>query len=188
MSQTAVVRNYAEALLELAVREDAVGAFGEHLSEMAALYRLEEDVRRFLETPRVTLEEKKEAIREAFGEEAPEAFVRFLLVLLDKGRQRRLPQIEKEYRSLVDEREGRVHATVTLAREPDDEFREEIVGALAGVTGKEIVPHFRVDEEILGGVVIRLEDHVMDGSLRRRLSDLEDRLLEDEHVGRASQR
>lgn len=186
MSQTAVVRNYAEALLELAVREDAVGAFGEHLSEIAALYRLEEDVRRFLETPRVTLEEKKEAIREAYGEDVPEAFLRFLLVLLDKGRQRRLPQIEAEYRRLVDEREDRVHATVTLAREPDEGFREEILGALAGATGKEIVPHFRVDEEILGGVVIRLEDHVMDGTLRRRLSDLEDRLLEDEHVGRAS--
>lgn len=186
MSETAVVRNYAEALLELASRDDAVEAYGERLAEVAALYRLEEDVRRFLETPRITLEEKKEAVRDAWGGRAPEAFVRFLMVLLDKGRQRRVPRIEEEFRRLVDEREGRVHATVTLAREPDEGFREEIVGALAGATGMEIVPHFRVDEEVLGGVVIRIADHVMDGSLRRRLSDLEDRLLDEEGVGRAT--
>lgn len=178
MSQSAVVRTYAETLLELALREDAVDRFGEHLSELASYYRLEEDVRRFLETPRVGLEEKKAAIREAYGESAPEAFVRFLMVLLDKGRQRYLPRIHEEFRDLVDEREGRVHATVTLAREPEDDFREEIAEALTGVVGKEVIPHFRVDEDILGGVVVRLEDHVMDGSLRRRLSDLQERLLE----------
>ena len=178
MSQVAVVRTYAEALLELATREDAVEAYGEHLEELAALLELEEDVQRFLETPRVSLEEKKAAVRDAWEDRAPEPFVRFLLLVLDKGRQRYLPRIAEAYRELLDERRGRVHATVTLAREPDDDFREEIARGLERAVGKDVVPHFRVDGDILGGVVIRLEDHVMDGSLRRRLSDLEDRLLE----------
>lgn len=178
MSESAVVRTYAETLLELADRDGAVDAFGRRLEELAATLDLEEDIRRFLETPRVTAEEKKQAIRDAYGDDAPEPFVRFLLVVLDKGRQRYLPRIAEAYRDLVDERRGRVHATVTLAREPDEAFRQEVARGLERAVGKDVVPHFRVDEDILGGVVIRLEDHVMDGSLRRRLSDLEDRLLD----------
>lgn len=186
MSRSAVVRNYAEALLELASREDAVEAFGEHIEEVGALYRLEEDFRRFLETPRISLEEKKEAVREAWSGRAPERFVRFLLLVLDKGRQRTLPRIAGAYRELRDEKEGRVHATVTLAREVDEEFREEIAGALdRAVEDRDVVPHFQVDEEILGGVIVRMEDHVMDGSLRRRLADLENTLLEDRDRRRA---
>lgn len=185
MSRAAVVRNYAEALLEIAAREDAVEAYGEHLSEVAALYRLEEDVRRFLDTPRISLEEKKDAVRDAWGGQTPERFVRFLLVVLEKGRQRQLPRIADAYGDLVDERQGRVHATVTLAREPGEEFRREISEALDGVVDRSVVPHFRVDQEILGGIVIRMEDHVMDGSLRRRLSDLESTLLEDRGRRRA---
>jgi len=186
MSRSAVVRNYAETLLELAVRDDAVEAYGDHIEEVGALYRLEEDFRRFLETPGVSLEEKKEAIRKAWGGRAPERFVRFLLLTLDKRRQRELPRIAGAYRELRDEKEGRVHATVTLAREPDDEFRKEIARALdRAVEDHSVVPEFRVDEEIVGGVIIRMEDYVMDGSLRRRLADLERSLLEDREGRRA---
>ena len=180
MSVTAVAGNYAETLLELASREDAVEAYGDWLGEMAAYYRNEVDVRRFLDTPRVTLAEKKEAIREAFGDRAPENFVHFLLVVLEKGRHRHLPAIEKRYRELVDEREGRVHATVTLAREPDEDTRERVAERLSEIVGRRVVPHFRTDEDVLGGIVVRMEDQVMDGSLRRRLDDLERQLLEGE--------
>lgn len=183
MSESAVAENYAETLLELASREDAVEAYGEWLGEMAAYYRNENDVRRFLDTPRVTQAEKKEAIREAYGDRAPANFVHFLLVVLEKGRHRALPAIEKRYRELVDERQGRVHATVTLAREPDEATRERVTERLSEVVGRRVVPHFRTDEDVLGGIVVRMEDQVMDGSLRRRLNDLERQLLEGETAG-----
>lgn len=182
MSETAVAGNYAETLLELAARDDAVDEYGDWLAEMAAYYRNEVDVRRFLDTPRVTLEEKKEAIRSAFGDRAPETFVHFLLVVLDKGRHRVLPAIEKRYRDLVDEREGRVHATVTLAREPDEQTKERVAGRLSDIVGREVVPHFRTDENVVGGIVVRMADQVMDGSLRRRLDDLKRELLAGEAV------
>lgn len=180
MSDGAVAGNYAETLLELAAREEAVEDYGDWLAEMAAYYRNEADVRRFLDTPRVTVDEKKEAIRSAFGDRAPENFVHFLLVVLDKGRHRLLPAMEERYRELVDEREGRVHATVTLSREPDEATKERVASRLSEIVGRRVVPHFRTDEEVVGGIVVRMSDQVMDGSLRRRLDDLKRELLAGE--------
>lgn len=172
MNRSAIVGNYAETLLELASREDAAEAYGGHLADLVALGRSEPDVARFLETPRIDLADKKRILREVFSGEAPENFVRFVLVVLDKGRQRFLPDIEAAYRDLLDEREGRVHAQVTMAREPDEALREEIVEGLRGVLGREVVPHFQTDEKIVGGLMVRVGDRVLDGSLRRRLEDL----------------
>lgn len=177
MSRSAVVDNYAETLLELAQREGKVAEYGRWIDEVAAFFRNEPDFRRFLETPRVSLEEKKAALREAFGDAAPRDFVRYLLLLLDKRRQGLLGEIGEEFHELLDEREGRVHATVTLAREPDGELREAIERGLEQAVGRDVVPHFRTDEQIVGGIVVRVGDTVMDGSLRRRLSDLKKDLL-----------
>lgn len=178
MSRTAVVRNYAEALLELAARDGEEERYGGLMAEVAAFYREEDDVRRFLQTPRITLEQKKEALREAFDDRAPEPFVRFLLLALDKGRQGLLPDLYAAYRELLDEREGRIRATVTLTEAPGDGLEERIRQGLSEAVGRDVLPHFRVDESIVGGIVVRMGDRVMDGSLRRRLTDLKRGMLE----------
>ncbi|MFQ5890407.1 MAG: ATP synthase F1 subunit delta [Gemmatimonadota bacterium] len=179
MSRASIGRNYAETLLELGSREGAIEAYGEWLGEVAALHREEPDFRRLVETPRISLTEKRSALREVFSDRYPLLFLRFLLVALEKGRLSLLPEIEEAYRELLDERAGRVRAVVTLAREPDAELRKEIRAALERFLGREVIPTFRRDEAILGGVVVRVEDRLMDGSLRRRLHDLRRVLIEE---------
>lgn len=180
MSRSAVVGNYAGALLDLAIREGEEEAYGDWLAALTAAYRQEREFRLFLDTPRVVQEDKKRAVREALGEAAPEPFLRFFLVMLDKGRHRYLPEVEERYRQLLDERRGRVHATISLAREPSEELREEVARALTDIVGQEVVPRFRTDRDLVGGMVVRMHDRVMDGSLRRRLADLKQRLLRNE--------
>ncbi len=172
MSRSPVIETYARTLLELAVREEQADEYGRCLGEIAWLAESEPDLTRFLETPRVDLRDKKAALREALSGRVPETFLRFLLVVLDKGRQRLLPDIEAAYRDLLDEREGRVHAAVTLSREPDEALREEIQRGLERAFDREVVPHFSTDERLLGGLVVRVGDQVMDGSVRRRLEDM----------------
>lgn len=178
MSETAVGENYAGALLELATRRDAAEAYGQYLAELASLYREEPQFRLFLDTPRVPEDRKKEVLKEVLADRVPEPFLHFLLVVLDKRRQRSLPRIEEAYRDLLDERFGRVHANVTLALEPDDELREEITERLSSLLDRQVEASFRTDEDIVGGILVRFEDKVMDGSLRRRLQNLQRRLLD----------
>lgn len=172
MSMGAVAENYAETLLELAGRDGVEEEYGRLLSDVAYLYRSERNFRLFLETPRIEVREKKATLREIFSEHCPETFLRFLLVLLEKGRQRQIPDVEVAYSELLDERLGRVQARVVLAVEPDDELRELIRERLSALLDRHVVPHFRTDEEILGGLEVRVGDRVMDGSLRRRLQEM----------------
>ncbi len=179
MSRHAVARNYADTLFALADREGAGAEWLAMLGEVGSLYRESPAFRAFLHTPRVAAEEKKRMLRDVLGTRYPEAFVRFLLVVLDKRRQGLLPLMEEAYRELLNERTGRVHASVTLPYEPDAEFRAELEAGLSRMLGGEVSAEFRTDEEIIGGLVVRVKDRVLDGSVRRRLQLMRRALLEE---------
>ncbi|WP_419163230.1 ATP synthase F1 subunit delta [Candidatus Palauibacter sp.] len=169
MSASAVARNYAATLFELARRDGSEAEYGTLIEEIGGLYANAPAFRRFLEVPAVAPSEKKEAIRDALSGRAPAPFVRFLLVVLDRRRQRVLPGIARAYRDLLDERAGRVRAAVTLPFEADAGVQAEVVSALERRFDREIDAEFRADPNILGGVIIRVGDELLDASLRRQL-------------------
>lgn len=183
MSASAVAVNYAGTLLELAARDGQEERYGELLATVAAVHADVDGFRSFLDTPRIPTEEKKSLLRKVFTDRVPPLFLNFLLVLVDKRRQRWLPAIEAAYRDLLDAKVGRIHAAVRLAFEPDEKLRGQLVAALSKALGAEVIPHFVEDERILGGVIIRVGDRVMDGSLRRRLEDLRSTLVHGEAGG-----
>lgn len=178
MSRSAVARHYAEAVFEMASREGEPERYGEHLDAVVLLYREEEAFRAFLETPRIRLEEKKEVLEEVLGPRVPALFLRFLHVVLENRRQRALPEIAEAYRDLLDEQAGRAHASVSLPFAADEALEREVVKGLERSLGKRLMPRFRRELELIGGVRIRVGDLVMDGSLRRRLEDLRAELVE----------
>ncbi|MGI9189166.1 MAG: ATP synthase F1 subunit delta [Longimicrobiaceae bacterium] len=179
-----VARNYADTLFALARSRggDAAEEYGRGLEELSSLLDREPRIRAFLETPRVALEAKRTALREALGGRMPPTLLHFLLVVLEKRRQGSLGEIAEAYQALVDEAHGRARAEVTLAEPPDDALRSEIVAALERRLGKQVVASWRTDRDLLGGVVVRVGDQVLDGSVRRRLGDLRGRLR---HAGAA---
>ena len=82
-----------------------------------------------------------------------------------------------EYDKLLDIHEGRIHANVTVARETNLKDENLIAEQLSRVIGKTVIPHMTVNPAILGGVVVKIGDTVMDGSVRRRLSRLKSQIL-----------
>ena len=180
MRETTVARNYAEALFELGERHGQREAFASAVDELAGLLDQEPRLRAFLESPKVETEDKKGVLRRALEDRVPPLFLNFLMVVLDKRRQRLLREIAREYHALLDERLGRLHAQVTLAREPDERFEQEIAADLSKILGRQVIPHVQVNPQILGGIVVRYGDRVLDGSLRRRLVSLRRRLVEAE--------
>lgn len=176
MDATTIARSYASALHEIGQRHDAADRFGDELERLAGLLREEPRIREFIEAPTVDIEEKKRVLRSALGGFHP-LLVNFVFVVLDKRRQRLLRDIAVGYRAIRDEAQGYVRAEVTLAREPDERLEEEIRSALSRSLGKVVLPQFEVDPRILGGVRVRYEDRVIDGTLRRRLLALRRAML-----------
>jgi F-type H+-transporting ATPase subunit delta len=184
MRDHTIARNYAEALLALARKANDPHGWGQMLRQVADAVEQDTSLRLFLESPRVSASQKNEVLRKAFQDRTPRLFVRFLQQLVHNRRQMLIPEVAAEYFSLLDEAEGRVHAQVTVARSTDDAQRDTIARELSRVLGKQVVPHMTVNPAILGGVVVKVGDRVMDGSVRRRLASLRDRLVRGSLVRR----
>ncbi|HEY7769679.1 ATP synthase F1 subunit delta [Longimicrobium sp.] len=169
MRSELIARNYAETLLDLADRNGgpaAMDQFAAALDEVAGLVQSDPRVRQFLETPRVPAAEKKKALRAALAGRAPELFLRFVSVLVDKRRQTLLPEIAEAFRGLVDERMGRVRVQVAISHLPDEALQAEIGNALALRLGRAVIPTFTVEPDLLGGMVVQVGDEILDGSVR----------------------
>ncbi len=180
MRSQIIARNYAETLLELARRNGGQRTVEEFGAAMELLAAVVDDpaVREFLATPRVGLEARKAALRAALERKVPDLFLRFVMVVVDKRRQALLGDVAHEYRALVDEMTGRVRVAVGISHEPDDKLRKEITAALAGRLGREVIPTFTVDPDLLGGMVVRVGDEILDGSVRSYAAGLRRRLME----------
>ena len=177
MRDSTIARNYAETLLELARRNGNLRGWGHLADEVSEAMQQDRALRLFLESPRVAAAHKNRILSRAFDGQLPPQFVRFLHALVNHRRQMLLPEIAHAYHDLVDEVEGRLHASVIVAREPTDSDRGAISAQLSRAYGKEVVPHFTVNAAILGGLVVRVGDVVLDGSVRRRLATLKARML-----------
>jgi F-type H+-transporting ATPase subunit delta len=172
-----IARNYASALFDLADRDGSAEAYGAALDTVVALLDEVPDFRRLLETPRIAAERKKEVLRESFQEDVPAHVMNFILLVVDKRRQRLLPEIAAEYRSLLDVRLGRTHVEVQVARPLGDAELAEISAELTRILGMEAIPHVRVNPELVGGIVFRSGDTIFDGSVRRRLQRMRRQLM-----------
>jgi F-type H+-transporting ATPase subunit delta len=177
MREPTIAKNYAETLLELARRAGDLRAWGEMIDAVAHAMESDRRLRMFLESPRVSAQRKNEILKSAYGDQLPRNFVRFLQALVNHRRQLLIPAIAREYNDLVDQVEGRVHASVIVAREADDNDRALVTKHLSRTLGKEVVPHFHVNPGILGGVIVRVGDTVLDGSVRRRLAALRSKMI-----------
>lgn len=178
MRDETVARNYAETLFELSQRHEGLEEFGAGIDLVAGLIDEDPRFRLFLETPRISDVDRKATVEKVFGGELPRQLLNFLLITIDKRRQRLLRDVAGQFHALVDEHEGREHVEVTLARPADQGTQDLIAGRLSSLLGKTAIPHVRVKPEILGGVVVRTGDTIYDGSVRRHMESMRRQLLE----------
>lgn len=177
MNETTIARNYAEALVTLAGKADDLEGWGNNIEQLAVAFREDAALRNFLESPKVSAIQRNDVVTKAFQDRVPSPFLRFLQALLRNRRQMLIPQIAAEYHNLVDETENRMHVQVTVARETDARTIKGIGKELSRMYGKTVVPHVTVNPAIIGGMVARIGDTVIDGSVRKRLSTLRNKML-----------
>ncbi len=177
MRDGTIARNYAEALLSLATRAKAAEAWGSLITSIGQAVQQDERLQNFLQAPNVASAQKQLVFEKAFGSQVPRPMLLFLQKVIENRRQMLFPQIAVEYAALLDRDAGRIHARVTLAREASEADRAAITQSLSAKLGRTVVPHIEVDSGMLGGIIVRYGDTVMDGSVRRRMAGLRAQLL-----------
>lgn len=177
MRLEAVAARYAGALFSLAADSQRVDAVGKELDEIQATLGRHPDLARALEAPPIPDAVKKDILAKLFADAASEPILRFLGLLVDKKREGLLGAIVEAYhgleRSARRELAGEVRSAVALSSDAVDQLSR----TLSARWGSTVKLTTVVDPDILGGLVVKVGDRLIDASLRRQLDELHERLL-----------
>jgi F-type H+-transporting ATPase subunit delta len=168
---------YANALADIALEQGAAGPVIQQLSDFTAAYSGSAELRNFFESPAASKEEKRRVAEKISARLDAGKIVRnFLFVLIDHRRTPELREILATFQNVLRERQGIAETEVCSATALSDAQKKEITQTLERVTGKKIEAKFSLDANLLGGVRIRVGDTIYDGSLRKGLDGLRERL------------
>lgn len=178
MKGRAVARRYAKALIDLAARDDMVAEIGDQLQQHRDLLQANDELQKLLWHPSIAAEVKINVLTDILERSQPAPLLRnFVLLLLDKDRLRHFDLICEHYEQMANARLRRVVARVTTAVELDEAQQQAVAQKLAEVTQQDVLVETRLDPSLLGGVVVRINHTVLDGSLRGQLARLRQELI-----------
>ena len=166
-----IAQVYARALFEVAQEHDKLDLVREQLGQFADALNENADLRVFFFSPYFSTEEKKDGLHKALTDADP-AIVNFLETLLERHRMPVIFRIRAQYQRLWDEENKLLPVEVTSSVELDKEIVQSIGERIGEQTGQKVELSSRVDPDILGGLVVRVGNFVLDASIRNRLNQL----------------
>jgi len=172
-----VAHTYAEGLIGAAHRGGAVDAIFEQTLSVQAFFHRGARLRVFLENPGIRKDRKHEMIERVFGGRIEPLLVRLMHVMLERNRVVNLEDALGVAHDLVEEQRGIVKATAVTAVPMSDEQKARLEQTLESRLGLQFRIHYAVDPDVLGGVVFKYGDRLIDGSLAWDLQRLRERLM-----------
>jgi F-type H+-transporting ATPase subunit delta len=179
----AIARRYAKALVLIGKEDGQIDTYREELGAFAGLIEQEKSLRQVLVNPLYDVEGRKKVLGEVMGKaNLSKAMTTFISFLFDKGRIGFLGDINDFFQKFADELKGVARASLVSATELSSDTVEKIQSALSKRTGKDILLEVEQDPELIGGIVTRIGDLVLDGSVRTQLLNMRESLKRGESV------
>lgn len=171
-----VAKRYAEALFEVALESNTLEKTKEEIKFIANIIEDNSDFKTIITHPRVSKSEKKEILSNILKDKISSSVLNFCFITIDKGRESYLPEISKEYTVLSNLEQGIIEAKAISAVSMSEEETNKLAETLSKEFNKTVLLETKVDKSILGGVLVRLGDKVIDGSVKGRLENLQKEL------------
>ncbi len=175
MTRLVSARRHAQAIFEIALDKGELEKWRTDLNAIAAVMR-DRQLVDLLQNPRLHFVEKAKLLNNLLPDLGPLAR-NFIHLLVLRNRLGLVDEIVAEYDFLIDAYYGVEHATVITAIPLDKEEQEQIKQKLSAITGKQIILNNKTDANLVGGMVVRVGDKLVDGSLRGRLKRLKQSLM-----------
>jgi F-type H+-transporting ATPase subunit delta len=176
MLKGAIARRYAGAIFDIGMKQNTLDRTLEDVQEIAKLFSIRK-LAYLLREPNIPAERKEKAIRQGLASKVLPTSLNLALLVVQRGLVDLMPNIARELNQLVLDHKNEAKAEVTTATQLDKTTQSQVQHALERMTGKKIMLETRVQPNILGGVVARVGDQVIDGSVERRLKLLQQQLL-----------
>lgn len=169
---------YGEALFELAQEKNTVSAMLEEVSGLQMVLKENKELSVLMNNPKVSKEEREGIVKEVFGGRISNDLLNFLILLVQKGRYAYVEEILAYFTDRVKEAEGIGTAYVTTAVELTPAKKDEVHKKLLATTSyREIEIIYQVDPSLIGGMTVRINDRVIDSSIKTKLEKMERSLL-----------
>ncbi len=176
--QLTIAKVYAKAILDLATAADSAEAIDQELSEFVAYLKIEEDFRAFFESRIIDPAKRRASMDTMFRGKMSDLLLNTLHVLNDKDRTDIVTEIQLTYHQLFMAQQGIAEGQVTSATQLSDAVRGDLAGLLHKYSGKKIQLIEHVDPTILGGMIVRLDDHQVDLSVAHQLRRFHHTMIE----------
>ena len=183
MKNLAIARRYAKALLLIGKEDGQIDTYREELGAFAKLIGQEKSLQQVLVNPLYDADGRKNVLKGVMDKlDLSKPMTTFIYFLFDKGRIGFLGNINDFFQKFADELKGVARASLVSATELSSETVEKIQSALSKRTGKDIILEVEQDPELIGGIVTRIGDLVLDGSVRTQLLNMRESLKRGESV------
>lgn len=175
MRNTVLAKRYAKALFAVGKEDGSFADYAKTLNEFAELFTGMKEVADALTNPLYPEDVRRKVMEKlvtALG--APPVMVNFCKLLADKRRTAILPDIAEVYQEMVDRDNNLLRGTLVSATDIDPADRTKVKATLEKLTGKQVELTNRIDPAIIGGIVAKVGDLVLDGSIRSQLAGLKE--------------
>jgi F-type H+-transporting ATPase subunit delta len=176
MLKGAIARRYAGAIFEIAQKQNTLDRSLDDVQGIAQVFA-NRKLSYLLREPKVPAQRKETALRQALASKVLPTSLNLALLIVQRGLVEIMPNLATEFKNLVLDYRNQAVAEITTATQIDDAQGAVVKQALEHTTGKSIMLQTRIDPSILGGVIARVGDQIIDGSVRNRLHVLQQRLL-----------
>ncbi len=172
-----LAKKYAVAMFEVAQDDNKLVEYGEQLEEIRQLFVNQPILKAYMSNPQIQPKAKKELLNKVFGSDIEKSIHNFIFLLIDKRRIALIEEIVGEYQALSNEVRNIVVAHVTTASTIDKKQQDALTAKLEAVTGKHVQLKLHIDKDIIGGVVVKMKDKLIDGSVISQIKSLEKQLM-----------
>ena len=169
--------SYARSMLELASEQNRADEVGQEMAGIRELLDGNPTFAAFLADPGIGAAERTATLEKVFRGRASPLVMNFLGVVNNRGRLRLLGPIAQAYNDLLDQQKGNIEVDVTVAQRLTPDQLEQVRQRVSAALGRNAVVHQYVDENIIGGLVLRVEDQLIDASVKYQLEAMRERLL-----------
>jgi len=173
---TETSKEYAVALFELAAEEQIEKTVSDGLKLVSRILRETPEYLDLLASPNIPIKDRLDAIDRAFSDGVHEYVVSFLKVLCEKNNVRYIHKIIEDYEDLYHAKDGISTARVISAVPLKKAEKENLKAKLEKMCGHTVIMECIANRAILGGVIVHIDGKVLDGSLRRRLHDIKEKI------------
>ncbi len=177
MARDPVIQGYAEAFFHVAQAENALDRVEEELTRFKNGLESSAEIKEFLSNLQISPEGKKSAMLQLFGEKVSTLTLHLVNLVIDQGRQRKLPNIIEAFFALAQESREKVTAEVITSVPLTDDLLQRLAKELSSVSKKQVFLKPMIDESILGGMIVKMENKIIDGSIKHRLEEMKQEMI-----------